>query len=283
MKLRLLPALLLCAAAVRAQTVVLPLRIPAPPPGFAPVQVVPPVLSSVLPVLSALQTATALPSLPHAATVRVRAGAAVPVRTPPAAAARPLPSVETGDLLFLDFGRGDYYDAVADPTLEQYGVEGPRLHHAGLVEVVDGEPFVWEAWPMRGVGRVPLAFFLSRVQRGEGEPGGYLVGRLRPEFRALGFEAARRAEELRGLPFGTDLSWESRELYCSKLIAVLFAGTGLFAPRPMHFGREGTPERAFWEEHFSRLGLPVPEGQPGLSPLGLYLEGREKIFLSRSS
>ncbi|MBI3300427.1 MAG: hypothetical protein HYZ75_19855 [Elusimicrobia bacterium] len=214
----------------------------------------------------------AVPAGPRAAPVAVR-----PVPAP-SAAARELPKVESGDILFLDFGRGPYYDAIADPTLEQFGGEGVRLHHSGVVEVEDGVPFVWEAWPGRGVSRVPLRFFLARVAGGRGQPGGYYLGRLRPEWRALGRAAAAKAKSLAGRPYDGDMAWDGPGFYCSRLISVLFEEAGIFKPRPMSFGREGTPARAFWEAYFAARGLPVPDGRPGVSPLGIYLEGRERLF-----
>lgn len=218
--------------------------------------------SLVTPVLSV--PALALPAAPLPALRPLERGA--------------LPAVDSGDLVFLDLDCGALCDAMADTTSEQFGVAGPRLSHVGIVEVDGGTPFVWEAWPGRGVTRVPLRVFLSRVQAGEGAPGGYYLGRLRDGSRRLGEEALSRVRRLSGLPYDGAFSWESPGMYCSKLISAAFGDPSLFSPRPMYFGREGSAARETWRAYFDARGMAIPDGQPGVSPLGLYLEGSRRLF-----
>ncbi|MFA5139297.1 MAG: hypothetical protein WC728_08685 [Elusimicrobiota bacterium] len=202
------------------------------------------------------------------------------VRTvqPALASERVLPKLESGDLVFLDLGRAPFLDAIAEPTMEQYGVDGPRLHHSGLVEVVDGQAYVWESWPRKGVTRVPLRFFLARVQGGEDEAGGYYLGRMRPERRSAALAALARVKGWEGRPFEESMALGGPGFYCAQLISAAFEGSGFFTPKPMVFGREGSPARELWKKYFAQHGLPVPDGELGVSPLGLYLEGRRELF-----
>jgi hypothetical protein len=40
----------------------------------------------------------------------------------------------------------------------------------------------------------------------------------------------------------------------------------------MTFGKAKTKEYAVWKKYFDELHTPVPEGQPGISPLGIWLQ-----------
>jgi hypothetical protein len=194
-------------------------------------------------------------------------------------AVAPLPAVATGDLVFLDLECGDICDAISESTQQQFGVDGPRLSHVGIVETDGGLAYVWEAWPGRGVQRVPLSLFLARVKAGEGRPEGYYVGRLSPAARASGRAALARVQALSGTPYDDRFAWDGPGTYCAKLISAGFAAAGDFRPQPMFYGRAGSRARAFWTAYFAARGLPVPDGEPGVSPLGIYLEGRTGIFL----
>ena len=268
-----LPVLLLCASLASAQTV----RFSAPVPGPGSPTFATPLPQSgaglSLPGLSLPQAMTpVLPAVARPAPQGVSPGAA------PAAPVRALPAVETGDLVFLDLDCGAYCDAIAETTQRKLGVSGPRLAHVGIVEVERGVPFVWEAWPWHGVRRVPLRFFLERVKGGEGQPGGYYLGRLDGPYRALGLAAAARVRALEGRPFDDRFDWGGPGMYCAKLISEAFAGSGFFAPSPMYFGEEGSQAREVWKAYFAARGRPIPDGQPGASPLGLFVEGLAGLF-----
>jgi len=282
----ILSALLLCVSLAGAQTLVPSLPsgpvglgagtlAPLPPPGGFPA----PGPAPLAPSLSL--PAASLP-LPRGVLPAVSAEAS-PVRAFPAGtaaprAAGPLPRVESGDLIFLDLDCGPLCDAMAEVTREQFGGEGPRLTHVGIVEVRDGTPFVWEAWPGKGVVRVPLRLFLGRVKGGEEAPGGFYVGRLDPSRRALAGPALDRVKAASGLPYDPAFSWDGPGMYCSKLVALAFADPSLLRPRPMFFGREGSRSREVWREYFAARGMEIPDGEPGVSPLGIYLDGGAQLF-----
>ncbi|OGR60636.1 MAG: hypothetical protein A2X36_04850 [Elusimicrobia bacterium GWA2_69_24] len=228
---------------------------------------------------SVFSATLSLMPVPALSVLSVRAMSASPVLAktqvaaaePQAVFAAPLPVLSAGDLVFLDLDCGALCDAIADSTIEQFGVSGPRLSHVGIVELVDGVPFVWEAWPGRGVSRVPLRFFLSRVQGGEGMPGGYYLGRLPSAWRSLGESAAARVKSFAQLPYDDDFAWGSPGAYCSKLVTLAYDGMAAFAPRPMYFGKEGSQTREVWRWYFAARGRSIPDGEPGVSPLGLFL------------
>lgn len=180
----------------------------------------------------------------------------------------PLPRFATGDLLFLDLDCGELCDAIEEVTLAQFSVPAPRLSHVGIVELgVDGTPALLEAWPPR-VTRTPLGEALARAR-----PGGRYLIRL-PGHGARAAAAARR---WLGLPYDEDFLLGNGQLYCSELVHESYrgaAGEPLFAAIPMRFGEPGSRARAAWERHYRARGRRVPEGEPGLSPLGVYLRSR---------
>lgn len=243
---------------MRSLLLAVPLSLaPVAPPAATPASL------SLSPALQ-LQSAASMPS-PGSALPSVRA------LQPAPASEQALPKVESGDLVFLDLGRTPFLDAVAQATMEQYGVDGPRLHHSGIVEVLNGQAYVWESWPRKGVTRVQLRFFLERAQ-------GYYVGRMRPERRAAALAALALVRSWEGRPFEEDMALGGPGFYCAQLISAAFEGAGFFKPQPMYFGREGSQARELWKKYFAQRGLPVPDGRPGVSPLGLYLEGRGELF-----
>jgi hypothetical protein len=188
-------------------------------------------------------------------------------------------SLGPGDLVFLDLGCGAACDAVARVTAEQLGVSGPALSHVAMIVEGGSRPSVIEAWPRDGVVERPLAEILSRVAAGEGQPGGFWVARLRPERRALGAAAAEVARRWRNLPYDHLFLPEEGRLYCAELVfrAYQSAAPGESLPfkwAPMSFGKPGTPERATWERYYRGLGHEVPDGVPGVSPLGIWLQGQ---------
>jgi len=194
-----------------------------------------------------------------------------------ARAASTAPPLESGDLVFLDLDCGELCEAMAAVTAEQHGVPGPALSHVGLLERERGALFVLEAWPRGGVTRRPLAEVLARVRGAEGRRHGFRFGRLRPERRALGRAAVQAARELLGAPYDEDFLVENGRLYCSEL--VYLALRPALRLSPMFFGRPGTPEREVWERYYRARGRVVPDGAPGISPLGVYLQGRRELFV----
>jgi hypothetical protein len=188
------------------------------------------------------------------------------------------PTPRSGDLIFLDLDCGAICDAIEEVTRQQLNVDGPRLSHVGLVEQrVDGT-YVIEAWPEGGVRRTALRDVLGRVR----QPQAVRWGELLPRYRALGAAAVARAARLLGTPYDDEFLLDNRRLYCSELVYEAFraanGGRPVFPLSPMRFGSPGSSARRTWEDYYRRRGSPVPDGQPGLSPLGIYLHGRRELF-----
>ena len=58
--------------------------------------------------------------------------------------------------------------------------------------------------------------------------------------------------------------------YCSEYIYLIFSGDSIFKLNPMTFKDPQSGQLLpGWKEHYNKLGIPVPEGEPGCNPNGL--------------
>jgi hypothetical protein len=208
------------------------------------------------------------------ATLRRTIAAAMLAAFPPATGCSPFQPAgegrfvpEAGDLLFQDLDGSPFCDAVEKVTR---GCRGADITHVGIVaRDARGGLVVLEALPGEGVIATPLNAFLDRSRDGNGNPK-VLVGRLGRRHRHLVPAAIAAAEALRGKPYDMVFALGNDAFYCAELVHVCFrnaAGVPLFEPQPMTFADPGTGETfPVWQEYFAQLGVPVPEGGPGLNP-----------------
>ena len=193
---------------------------------------------------------------------------------PTAAAPRPDGlELHDGDLLFQLSERGS---AITDVTT---GIDALPVEHVGIYLATDCDgrlaaagivpPCVLEAIPEEGVTLTPLDTFLARsVADGEERLPLVLVGRVtQPDFDAELSLASALA--YLGTPYDSLFMPDDRAIYCSELVQKSYVtrlGREVFAPIPMTF-RDATGEiLPHWEEFYMRLGLVVPEGEPGSNP-----------------
>ncbi len=193
-----------------------------------------------------------------------------------------LSAPRAGDLLLLDLAC-PACDAIAEVTKAQFGVEGPALAHVGLVVRHQGKEAVIEAWPgseTEGgeVQRVSIATFLSRTKSPWGTPRGPYGLRFGGALATIARRAATVALRHLGRPYDDRFLRENKGLYCAELLYEAFreanAGREFFRLTPMTFGKPRSPHREVWERYYRQRGAAVPEGKPGISPLGIYLAAR---------
>ena len=174
---------------------------------------------------------------------------------------------QRGDLVFADWACGALCDAIEDVTLAQFEVDGPRLSHVGLLDVEDGRLVVWEA--LGTVKATPWADFLRRQGLVAVRPARVPVS---PAVRSRAADAVRAWA---GAPYDERYAWGGKAFYCSELVARAYTEAGapepLFAPLPMTFVGQNGAVSPVWLLQFEKLGVPIPSGEPGLSPLALWL------------
>jgi len=172
-----------------------------------------------------------------------------------------------GDLLFQDLDCGRLCDAIEKVT---EGYDQTNFSHVGIVTADDKNNFVVIEAVSSGVEVTPLQTFLERSSDANGYPK-VVVGRLKKPYRHLIPSALREAFLLKGKPYDKVFAVNNEAYYCSELIYEIFRRANdnnpVFTLHPMTFRNPDTMETLpIWQEYFSELGVPVPEGSAGINP-----------------
>ncbi|MFA8434771.1 MAG: YiiX/YebB-like N1pC/P60 family cysteine hydrolase [Marinifilaceae bacterium] len=179
--------------------------------------------------------------------------------------------LQKGDLLFQDLDDSSLSDAIEKVT--QTGESNLSFSHVGMFVVDEkGEPLVLEA-VSAGVCLTPLDTFLVRSLTLDGKPK-VVVGRMKKRFRPRIQPAIEVGKKLLGKPYDSIYVMQDSAFYCSELIYEMFRGEGndseIFQLNPMTF-KDPETGNFFpgWVEHYRKLGVLIPEGEPGLNPNGM--------------
>ena len=193
-------------------------------------------------------------------------------------------NISTGDLIFIDLDCGEFCQAVTDVTQMQFG-RGPKLNHMGMFLVSGAKQvFVYEALPQVGVVKTSYVDLVKRLQSQSRRrvSDRMVIGRIKPAFKSAFIRAAGYISAEVGKPYNPTFSYHSKGFYCSQLIQKVVTqgaqGIEIFSWRPMFFGKNGSPARKIWENYFQKIGSKVPDGELGVSPLGMYLDGKGRVF-----
>lgn len=181
-----------------------------------------------------------------------------------------------GDFLFQDMDCGPMCNAIEEVT---QGINGARLSHVGWV-VFDNDSIKVVEAISKGVVLTPLEDFLKRSNDAEGNPK-VLVGRLKNDYQSLIPKALANLQNYLKTPYNISYVMGNDSVYCSQLLYLIFKeannGKEVFELAPMTF-KPLNSDQFFpvWEAYYKELGIPVPEGQPGINPGGMsrssYLE-----------
>lgn len=175
-----------------------------------------------------------------------------------------------GDLLFQDLDAGPLCDAIETVT---EGVDGSDFSHIGMVSQVSGDRVLVIEAVSKGVVETPLSEFLARSTDANGKPK-VLVGRIRPKHADVIVRAIEEARRHLGKPYDSVYVMDNSSFYCSELLYESFRvannGIPLFSTSGMTFIDPATGKTfPAWTAYYEKLGVAIPEGEPGLNPGGM--------------
>jgi hypothetical protein len=189
--------------------------------------------------------------------------------------------LQKGDLLFQDLDCGELCDAIEKVTT---GIDGKKFSHVAIISKIDndGKAYVIEAYD--GVTEIPINEFLKRSRDEKGRPK-VVVGRLLPEYQYMIPVAVSKAYKLIGKKYDSGFDLKNDSYYCSELIYEIFKyddkgrPVELFPLNAMTFKDPGTGKiMSVWSKYFKKLGMPVPEGQPGINPGAISVSPKVRVF-----
>ncbi|MDO8644115.1 MAG: YiiX/YebB-like N1pC/P60 family cysteine hydrolase [bacterium] len=185
-------------------------------------------------------------------------------------------SFQAGDLIFQDLNCGDLCTAIEDVTQRQFNVSGPNLSHVGILSKEDQKWFVYEAYD--AVQRTPLKAFLKRSRNQ------FRLARFKTLTPKQREDLAAFAKKELGTPYDEDFQINNKKYYCSELVLEAFmkvSDNQSLSYLSMYYGDLTDPEdrsAQIWKEYFTEKGQPVPSGQPGISPLAIYLSKAVEVI-----
>lgn len=185
---------------------------------------------------------------------------------------------QNGDLLFQDIDCGDLCDAIEAVTP---ALNGKHFSHTGIVYLEKDSVYIIEAIG-ENVHITPLQKFLQRQLDSAGHPK-VVVGRLKPQYRALNKPAVQFALKQTGKPYDDVFIYSDDKYYCSELVYDAYKaankGKPFFKLYPMTF-KDPQSRHTFpaWTDYYKQLGVAIPEGAPGCNPGSIATSGKIDII-----
>ena len=181
--------------------------------------------------------------------------------------------VRRGDLIFQASAASEFSQAIN--AAARQNPDSLTFCHVGIIDVDDDSTaYVIEAEPKHGVRRVSLKQFLAESDSLNGEPL-VVVKRLTEPFMPESVIA--KAMSFLGQEYDHAFIHDNGKMYCSELVYESYFdadGNHIFQAIPMNFrDSEGNMPR-FWIEKYGKMGIPIPEGQPGTHPDTLSRDSR---------
>ncbi|MDP2890287.1 MAG: YiiX/YebB-like N1pC/P60 family cysteine hydrolase [Bacteroidota bacterium] len=171
--------------------------------------------------------------------------------------------LQSGDLLFRGATSGKISEAIDKVTQTS---NETHFSHVGLVEVSDSGMVVLHASPDGGTCVVSLDEF----QNPEGDSVMVVAYRLKTEWQKTIPAALTKAKQLLGKPYNFSYILSDTAHYCSEFVYLAFATDSVFTLEPMTFKDPATGNfPPAWSEYYQKMGLEIPEGQPGCNPNGM--------------
>ena len=184
--------------------------------------------------------------------------------------------LQEGDLLFQDLDSSPLCDAIEKVTP---GYKDANLSHIGLVVLDNDTLKVLEAIPPKVILTNMKSFFNRSYDR-EGKPK-IIVGRLKKELQHTIKDAIIYSKSKLGIKYDAAFLINNNSYYCSELIFEAFEKDSIFKLNPMTFLHPETNEAlTVWINYYSKLGIKIPQNEPGINPGIMSLSNKIEIMYS---
>jgi len=171
--------------------------------------------------------------------------------------------LQTGDLLFCSPTSGELSKAIDQATQTE---QATHFDHIGIVDIQNDTVYVLHSAPKKGACRETMSqFFFSYKEKVI-----ISIYRLNDSYLKAVPPAIQKAYSLLGQPYNYSYILKDPGMYCSEYIYEIFAADSIFTLNPMTFKDPKTGQfLAGWVDHYKKLGIPIPEGEPGCNPNGM--------------
>ncbi len=184
--------------------------------------------------------------------------------------------LQEGDLLFQDLDSSPLCDAI---ELVTPGYKDANFSHIGLVVLDNDTLKILEAIPPKVV-LTDMKSFFSRSYDTEGKSK-IIAGRLKDEFQYTIKNAIIYAKSKVGIEYDEAFIMNNNLYYCSELIFEAFEKDSIFKLKPMTFLHPETNDTLIvWKNYYSKLGLTIPQNEPGINPGTMSLSNKIEIIYS---
>ncbi len=176
--------------------------------------------------------------------------------------------LKQGDLLFQNTGIGEIDRAIKDVTATSFS---KNYSHVGMAMQKDGEWFVVEAIPQKGISKTPLEIFLNR-NKNEFNRSQTTVARLDSYYKPYILKAIEYGIERINTPYDAIFLWDDKAYYCSELVYKMFSSQNIpkdsipFFTHPMTFNDSTGLPMSSWVSYYNKHKHEIPEGIEGTNP-----------------
>ncbi|KOY52388.1 hypothetical protein I602_1948 [Polaribacter dokdonensis DSW-5] len=176
--------------------------------------------------------------------------------------------LKEGDILFQNTGTDEIDTAIKDVTATEMA---KNYSHVGIATKKNGEWFVVEAIPKKGIQKTSLNDFLDR-NKNKANKSQTTVARLDENYQKYFSKAIQYGLDRLGTPYDEIFLWDDNSYYCSELVYKMFSSQNLpkdaipFLTHPMTFnGKSGKPMPS-WIKYYKERKHSIPEGIEGTNP-----------------
>lgn len=176
--------------------------------------------------------------------------------------------LKEGDLLFQNTGTDEIDTAIKDVTATE---KAKNYSHVGIATQKNGEWFVVEAIPKKGIQKTPLNDFLDR-NKNKANKSQTTVARLNENYQQYFSKAIQYGLDRLGTPYDEIFLWDDNSYYCSELVYKMFSSQNLpkdaipFLTHPMTFNDKSGKPMPSWIKYYKERKHSIPEGIEGTNP-----------------